>query len=154
MQLTSPAFQHKGHIPKLYTCEGKNAHPPLQFHNIPEGTKSFVLIMDDPDVPASIRPEQMFDHWVIFNIPPETREIKESGKVPGIQGQNTRGKNDYFGPCPPFGEHRYFFKLYALDCQLLLHPGATKKAVQQALQGHVLAEAELMGLYAKTGAKD
>ena len=107
--------------------------------------------MDDPDVPASIRPERMYDHWVVFNIPPETREIEESGKVPGIEGRNTGGKNGYFGPCPPFGEHRYFFKLYALNTTLKLPPGATKKAVLEAMEGHVLAEATLMGLYQKSG---
>lgn len=149
MQITSPAFREGGSIPQLYTCEGKNTRPPLQFHSVPTQTKSLVLIMDDPDVPASIRPEKMYDHWIVFNIPPNTQGIHESGIVPGIQGRSTNGKNEYVGPCPPFGEHRYFFKLYALDTFLHLQAGATKKEVEHAMEGHIVAKAELMGRYEK-----
>ena len=149
MQLTSPAFQDKESIPTLYTCEGKNMHPPLLFHNVPANAKTLVLIMDDPDVPASVRPEMMYDHWVLFNIAPNTKGIAEKGEIPGVHGQSTNGKNGYVGPCPPFGEHRYFFKLYALNILLTLSEGATKEEVEKAMQGHILAEASLMGRYAK-----
>lgn len=149
MTITSPAFQEGGTIPILYTCEGKNTHPALYFHNIPSSTKSLVLIMDDPDVPASVRPERMYDHWIVFNIPPTVQRIEEHGPIPGIQGKSTNGKNMYVGPCPPFGEHRYFFKLYALDTLLQLAAGATKEEVERAMKGHILAETHLMGKYAK-----
>ncbi len=151
MKITSPAFQEGGHIPSLYTCEGKNSWPALEFHNVPPNTQSLVLIMDDPDVPASIRPDQMYDHWVVFNIPADTDCIEESGPIPGIQGKSTNGHNAYVGPCPPFGEHRYFFKLYALNTLLKLSSGATKKEVEHAMKGHILAEARLMGRYEKKG---
>jgi Raf kinase inhibitor-like YbhB/YbcL family protein len=151
LKLTSSAFREGGSIPSLYTCEGKNTHPALEFHNVPAKAKSLVLIMDDPDVPASIRPDKMYDHWVVFNIPPETSAIKEGGKIPGVHGENTEGHNGYIGPCPPFGEHRYFFKLYALDTKLSLSPGATKKEVENAMKGHILEEAHLMGRYEKKG---
>lgn len=149
MKITSPAFKEGGIIPSLYTCEGKNINPQLEIGNIPPAAKSLVLIMDDPDVPASIRPEKMYDHWVIFNIPPSTHKIGEHTTPPGIQGRSTNGKNQYVGPCPPFGEHRYFFKLYALDTLLELPPGATKKEVEKAMHGHIIAESQLMGKYEK-----
>jgi Raf kinase inhibitor-like YbhB/YbcL family protein len=149
MKITSPAFQEGGSIPSVYTCEGTNTHPALEFHNVPQNTKSLVLIMDDPDVPASIRPEQMYDHWVVFNIPPDTDCIEENGPIPGIQAKSTNGHNSYVGPCPPFGEHRYFFKLYALSTLLKLPASATKKEVEQAMQGHILAQAQLIGRYQK-----
>jgi Raf kinase inhibitor-like YbhB/YbcL family protein len=149
MKITSPAFQEGASIPSLHTCEGKNSRPALHFHNVPANAKSLVLIMDDPDVPASVRPDKMYDHWIVFNIPPETRGIDEICHVPGIQGKSTSGDNGYVGPCPPFGEHRYFFKLYALSTMLKLTAGATKKEVEHAMQGHILAEAKLMGRYAK-----
>jgi Raf kinase inhibitor-like YbhB/YbcL family protein len=149
MKITSPAFQEGSHIPSVYTCEGKNVHPPLQFQNVPGNAISLVLIMDDPDVPASIRPDKMYDHWIVFNMPANTPGITDTGEIPGIQGKSTNGKNMYVGPCPPFGEHRYFFKLYALDIKLKLPTGATKKEVEQAMNGHIMAEAQLVGLYEK-----
>src|SRR5437899_6967753 len=105
--------------------------------------------MDDPDVPVQLRKDQMWDHWVVYNIPPETKQFKEAATPPGIQGKNTSGQNKYQGPCPPDREHRYFFKLYALDAMLRLPPGASKKEVEQAMQGHILKEAHLMGKYEK-----
>lgn len=147
MQITSDAFKTGTFIPSLYTCEGKNSHPPLKFHNVPKEAKTLVLIMDDPDVPASIRPERMYDHWIVFNIPSTTQGIDE--EIPGVEGRNTGGKNGYTGPCPPFGCHRYFFKLYALDTALKLAAGATKPEVEKAMEGHILAQAELMGRYEK-----
>lgn len=151
MKLTSSAFQNQGTIPEKYTCDGANINPPLEISEISEGTQSLVLIMDDPDVPAQIREDQMFDHWVHFNIPPSTTRIEEGSRVPGVAGSNTKGTPAYTGPCPPPqyqpSEHRYFFKLYALDITLDLAEGATKAEVMAAMQGHVLAQTELMGKY-------
>ena len=105
--------------------------------------------MDDPDVPAFVRKDQMWDHWVIFNIPPETKHLTEGKTPPGIQGNNTSGNAEYEGPCPPDREHRYFFRLYALDTTLDLPTGATKQEVLGEMEGHILAQAELIGLYKK-----
>jgi hypothetical protein len=149
MKLTSTAFQDKGIIPSRYTCEGKNINPPLDISGTPQNAKSLVLIMDDPDVPKTLRPDGMYDHWIVFNIPPHTRIIGENSVPAGIQGKNTGGKNQYIGPCPPDREHRYFFKLYALGKMVDLHPGATKKEVEKAMQGHIIAETVLMARYEK-----
>ncbi len=149
MKLTSPAFKEKGIIPSLYTCEGKNINPPLEISGVPPQAKSLVLITDDPDVPKYIRPDGVFDHWVIFNIPPNTHKIVENGTPPGVQGKNSKGDNQYFGPCPPDRQHRYFFKLYALDTLLSIPAASTKKEVEKAMHGHILAECQLMGLYEK-----
>ena len=106
--------------------------------------------MDDPDVPKSIRPDGMWDHWVVFNIPPHVREIKK-GKAPeGTPGKGTGGNQDYYGPCPPDREHRYFFKLYALDAKLDIPAQSSKKQVEKAMEGHILAKAELMGKYERS----
>lgn len=149
MLLSSPAFDEGKTIPSIYTCEGIGINPPLEISNVPEKAKSLVLIMDDPDVPPSVRPDRMFDHWVVFNMPPTTKLIKENSKPPGIEGKNTSGKNGYFGPCPPDREHRYFFKLYALDTMLNLPAGSTKTQVEKAMHGHILKECHLMGRYEK-----
>jgi Raf kinase inhibitor-like YbhB/YbcL family protein len=147
MIITSPAFQQGMPIPSQYTCDGSNAHPPLIFSDVPQHAQSLVLIMDDPDVPKNIRPDGMWDHWIVFNMPAHTREIAEGARANGVYGKNTGGKNEYGGPCPPDREHRYFFKLYALDTLLNVAEGASKKEVEQAMQGHILAQAELMGTY-------
>jgi len=150
MELTSSAFKHQGEIPTLYTCEGKDVNPPLHISNVPKEAKSLVLIMDDPDVPKSIRPEGISYHWVVFNIEPTLREIQEAThKSVGTRGVNSAGSLIYRGPCPPDREHRYFFKLYALDTTLHLREGASKKEVEAAMQGHIIAKAELMGRYDK-----
>lgn len=149
MKLTSSAFPEGGIIPSLYTCEGKNINPPLEISGVPAEAKSLVLINDDPDVPKTLRPDGNFDHWIIFNMPPNTRKIAENATPPGIQGSNTKGHNQYFGPCPPNGEHRYFFKLYALDKMLDLPAGANKKQVEHAMHGHILAQCHLLGRYEK-----
>ncbi len=143
LQLSSPAFAHEGAIPARYTCDGQDINPPLAFGNVPAGTKSLALIADDPDAPVG-----MWVHWVMWNIPPETREIRENS-VPagGVQGLNDWKKNLYGGPCPPSGTHRYFFKLYALDTKLTLAPATTKTALERAMTGHILARGELMGTY-------
>ena len=149
MKLSSTAFKEGSKIPSLYTCEGKNINPPLDIKEVPPNAKSLVLIMDDPDVPAFIRPEQMYDHWVVFNIPPNTHHIAENTTPPGLEGKNTSGQLGYFGPCPPDREHRYFFKLFALDTMLILKAGATKKEVETAMKNHILSECQLMGKYEK-----
>jgi len=150
MKLTSPAFQHNGLIPSKYTCDGESINPSLLISDVPVKAKSLALLMDDPDIPEAAKKNfniEVWDHWVVFNMPASTMEIKE-GKMPsGVLGSNTRGNNSYGGPCPPDREHRYFFKLYALDTMLALKEGATKKEVETAMVGHVLAKAELIGRY-------
>ncbi len=150
MKLTSPAFGHGEKIPGRYTCDGENISPPLQIENVPLNSQCFVLFMDDPDIPDFVKQKyniQMWDHWVIFNILPTTKEIQEGQNPVGKLGKNTRGNNSYGGPCPPDREHRYFFKLYALDTTLNLPEGSTKKEVEEAMQGHIIEEAVLMGKY-------
>jgi Raf kinase inhibitor-like YbhB/YbcL family protein len=136
MHMTSPAFTEGKIIPSLYTCEGKNWNPPLQFSDVPES-------------PKNLRPDGMYDHWIFFNIDPHTRSIPENAPSFGVFGKNTGGKNQYTGPCPPDREHRYFFKLYALDKMLDLSEGASKTQVEEAMQGHILAQCSLMGRYEK-----
>ena len=149
MRLISSMFEHREKIPAQYTCDGNDMSPPLTISDVPDGVKSLVLIMDDPDAPAGI-----WDHWVVFNIPPDVTEIPESqeprqtgGQAPGVSGKNSFGNLEYHGPCPPDREHRYFFKLYALDVELDLPEGASKAEVEQAMAGHIIEQAELMGLY-------
>lgn len=147
MKLTSPAFEQEGNIPSKHTCDGKNISPPLAIFDVPAGAKSLVLIMDDPDVPKAVRADGMWDHWVVFNIPPEITEIAEGTEPEGTPGVGTGGNLAYYGPCPPDREHRYFFKLYALDKVLPLAERATKGQVEQSMKGSILAEAALMGRY-------
>ncbi|MGK7924506.1 MAG: YbhB/YbcL family Raf kinase inhibitor-like protein [Spirulina sp.] len=143
MKLASPAFAHNAPIPQQYTCQGEDISPPLTIDNIPEGTIALALIVDDPDAPMGT-----WDHWLIWNLQP-AGEIQE-GSAPGTQGQNSWGRNDYGGPCPPRGTHRYFFKLYALDSELALPKGTTKAQLEAAMEGHILERAELLGLYKKS----
>ena len=143
VKLTSSIFGHNQAIPRKYTCQGEDVSPPLTIEGIPAGTKSLALIVDDPDAPFGT-----WVHWVVFNIP-LTTEIKEN-TIPGKQGRNDFGKNDYGGPCPPSGTHRYFHKIYALDTFLELKEGTTKKALEKTMEGHILDKTELIGLYKKT----
>lgn len=147
MKLTSPAFEHGGKIPSKYTCDGENINPPLAISDVPPGAGSLVLIMDDPDVPKHLRADGMWDHWVVFNIPATIRDIGEGEEPEGTHGVGTGGNANYFGPCPPDREHRYFFKLYALDTELDLPEKATKGQVEKAMEGHVIEKTELMGRY-------
>ena len=143
LQITSPVFPNNGMIPSKFTCDGADVSPPLRIGNIPEKTRSLALIVDDPDAPAGT-----WVHWVVWGILPGTSEIPEDSVPRGaIQGKNDFGKQRYGGPCPPSGTHRYFFKLYALDAHLAVHSGATKARIEEAMKGHVLAQAELIGLY-------
>jgi Raf kinase inhibitor-like YbhB/YbcL family protein len=145
LTLTSPQFEHKGHIPQRYTCDGPDLNPPLAINGVPDGTQSLVLIVDDPDAPRGT-----WVHWVVWNIDPSVREIGE-GVVPRgcLQGVNDFGKNAYGGPCPPSGTHRYFFKLYALDIKLNVGKGSRKADIEKAMSGHIAAQAELIGLYSR-----
>lgn len=150
MKLTSRTFDHEGKIPSKYTCDGENTNPPLCFAEVPPDAKSLVLIMDDPDVPKHVREEGMWDHWIIYNIPPDHGDIKEGQEPEGTHGLGTGNNTEYFGPCPPDGEHRYFFKLYALDCELDLPEKSRKLDVEEAMTGHVLDTAVLMGRYTRS----
>ena len=148
--LTSPAFEHNSRIPSLYTCDGDDINPPFKFSGIPEEAFSLVFIMDDPDISESaktLRGIEAFDHWVIYNIPPDTVELKENSTPPGVEGIHGAGSLGYFGSCPPDGEHNYSFKLYALDTELDLSEGATKVEVIDAMEGHILEQSELIGHY-------
>ncbi len=149
MKIASTAFVEGGQIPSKFTCEGQNINPELHFEAIPSQAKALVLILDDPDVPEFVRKDRMYDHWVVFNIPSTTVHVPEDSQPPGVAGKNTSGSLSYIGPCPPDREHRYFFKLYALDKLLDLEEGATKTEVERAMQGHILAQAQLMGRYEK-----
>ncbi|HEY9481164.1 MAG TPA: YbhB/YbcL family Raf kinase inhibitor-like protein [Candidatus Paceibacterota bacterium] len=148
MKLTSIAFEAGGKIPPQYTCDGDNKMMPLSFDGVPAEAKSLALTIDDPDVPKDRVPSGVFDHLVVFNIPPKTEGVKETDTtVPGTYGNNGAGQPAYAGPCPPDREHRYFFRLYALDTQLALKKGATKEELLADMEGHVIAKAELMGTY-------
>ncbi len=145
MKIISTAFQNSTKIPSKYTCDGENVNPPLEFIDIPNNTKSFVLVMDDPDAPMGT-----FVHWVLFNIEPKTKGINENS-VPdsSIQGLNSTNKTGYVGACPPSGTHRYFFKLYALDSIIDLPQNPTKQMLEEKMQGHIIDQAELVGLYSR-----
>lgn len=142
MKLTSPEFKHNAFIPKKFTCLGEDINPALEVIDIPANAQSLVLIVDDPDAPG-----QTWIHWVVYDIP-VTARISENS-IPGVQGHNDFGRQDYGGPCPPSGVHRYFFKAYALDTKLNLPPGQTKGQIEKVLQSHILAQAELIGLFTK-----
>lgn len=144
MQITSGAFAHEAPIPRRFSCDGDDISPPLAFTGVPDGTQTLVLIMDDPDAPSGT-----WDHWVEFDIPASTANVPEAAGVLGRAGSNSWGRTGYGGPCPPGGTHRYVFKLYALDAALNLDEGSTKQAVEAAMAGHVLASAELIGLYTR-----
>lgn len=152
LTLTSPAFKEGETIPTRFTCEGDNSNPELRIEAAPQGAASLALLMDDPDIPQSVKESrgiEVFDHWVVFNIPPETTVLAQGQKPPGVEGRNSAGNGGYRGPCPPDGEHRYFFKLYALDTMLDLNESATKADVEKAMEGHIIEETRLMGVYKK-----
>jgi hypothetical protein len=138
MKLTSPEFKNTEMIPRKFTCEGDDINPALVIEDIPEGTKSLALIIDDPDARGWV-------HWAVYDIPIVTRIDEDS--IPGTQAMNDFGKKDYGGPCPPSGTHRYLFKIYALDKELGLGGRVSKAALENAMKGHILDKAELIGLY-------
>lgn len=147
MKLTSPTFSHNKAIPAKYTCDGENISPALQWSDVPSGTNSFALIVDDPDAPAKV-----WVHWILFNIPDTTKALFENtDQGPFIQGATDfNGKQGYGGPCPPSGTHHYHFTLYALDTLLDLPAGTTKEALLNAMQGHILEKTTLIGAYQRT----
>lgn len=142
LTVSSPVFGHEGMIPKQYTCDGEGKNPPIRIGDVPEGTRSLALIVEDPDAPGKI-----FDHWIMWNIP--VLEMIEEDSTPGIIGKNSKGQNKYTGPCPPSGIHRYYFKLYALDAVLYIDHNASKNDLITAMQSHILGYGELIGLYSR-----
>ena len=154
LRIASPAFAHGESIPRRYTCDGDDISPALEWSGIPDDTRSLALIVDDPDAPDPAAPKRVWVHWVLYDIPPDIAGLREgiggADLPPGtLEGLNDWKKVGYGGPCPPIGRHRYFFKLYALDCMLrdLEHP--TKAKLERAIDGHVLARAELVGTFKK-----
>lgn len=142
MKIRSTSFEHGKPIPKKFTCQGENVSPELSFHEVPPDAKSLALIVDDPDAPSGT-----FDHWIAWNTPAGSKGFPEGAVLPH-QGKNGYGKTGYKGPCPPPGKpHRYFFKLFALDAILTLPEGASKNEVECAMEGHILAKAELIGTF-------
>jgi Raf kinase inhibitor-like YbhB/YbcL family protein len=148
IEITSTAFNEGGMIPTKYTCDGPDISPPLAWSSVPENTVSIALICDDPDAPVGT-----WVHWVLFNLPPEIKELPENLPTKEIlsngakQGRNGSRRIGYSGPCPPGGTHRYYFKIYALNTKLDLEPGVEKKELVEAMEGHILAEGQLMGRY-------
>lgn len=154
LTLTSSTFHDGGDIPAKHTCQGINVSPPLTWHDLPEGTKSLVLIVDDPDAPDPKAPKMTWVHWVVFNLPPDTGGLPEDADASGYPAGTRVGLNDwkhaaYGGPCPPVGRHRYFHKLYALDVMLSDLNAPTKTKLEASMRGHVLAEVQLLGTYQK-----
>jgi Raf kinase inhibitor-like YbhB/YbcL family protein len=153
--LASSAFTPNGSVPTKYTCEGAGISPPLVWSRAPAGTKSFALIVEDPDAPDPAKPTRVVSHWVAYNIPAGTTSLAENASKTGMpagsaQGSNERGTQGYMGPCPPIGHHRYFFKLFALDTVLQGLTNPKKADLEKAIQGHVVGTGELVGIYQKT----
>jgi Raf kinase inhibitor-like YbhB/YbcL family protein len=144
MKITSSAFQEGADIPSKFTCDGADTSPALQVADVPSGAKSLALIVDDPDAPSGL-----FTHWIVWNISPQTSTIEEGSAPKGVQGTNDFGKSGYGGPCPPSGTHRYYFKIFALDRELDLPAGTKRSQLDAAMKGHVVAEGQLMGRYAR-----
>ena len=154
LTLSSTAYEHGAEIPTKYTCQGEDISPPLSWEGIPETTKSLALIIHDPDVPSPDKPVRLWVHWVLYNLPVDTTSLPEhttSVKLPAgtLEGLNDWERTGYGGPCPPMGRHRYFHKLYALDVVLDDLHEPTKDQLEAAMQGHILAESELIGTYQK-----
>lgn len=153
LSLTSPAFEHNGNIPLKYTCDGENVNPPLKIHNIPEGTASLVLVMDDPDIPDFVKEKmgiEKYNHWALYNLDPGTTELPE-GVSTGSTGLNSKNEEAYTGPCPPDKAHRYVFRLYALSGPLSFITSPTLDELEEAAKGTMLERAELIGWYERTG---
>jgi hypothetical protein len=156
LSLSSPSFQNDDAIPVRHTCEGDEVSPELRWSDAPPGTKAFALIVDDPDAPDPAAPQRVFTHWVLYDMPPGTARLPEGVSTDDLpdgtrQGLNDRARTGWCGPCPPIGRHRYFHKLYALDTKLGDLGRPDRKAVEMAMEGHVLQRAQLMGTYQKRG---
>ncbi|EMG36452.1 phospholipid-binding protein, PBP family [Desulfocurvibacter africanus PCS] len=147
MRIASPAFENGQPIPEKHSCDGEDVSPALTWDDVPQSAKSLTLVVEDPDAPRGT-----WDHWIVFNIPPVVKGLREgagAGNLPGqaLHGRNSWTRNNWGGPCPPSGTHRYFFKLFALDAMLDLSQGASKAELLEAMDGHILDKAELMGTY-------
>jgi len=156
LTITSAAFAPDGPIPSLYTCEGQDASPPLEWRGAPVGTRSFALVVDDPDAPDPAAPRMTWVHWVLYNLDPAAAGLPEAVEASALpagtrEGVNDWGRTGYGGPCPPIGRHRYFHKLYALDTMLADLRRPTKAALEKAMRGHILAQSTLIGMYQKRG---
>lgn len=154
LRLSSPAFQHNDSIPAQYTCDAEDRSPPLEWGGVPPGAESLALIVDDPDAPDPKAPKTVYVHWVLYDIPPSATGLPENATAlpPGArEGTNDWNRTGYGGPCPPIGRHRYFFKLYALDSLLGDLGPATKAELENAMRGHILEQAELVGTYERPG---
>ena len=154
LRIESTAFAHGGEIPRLHTCEGNDSSPPLAWSGLPEGTRSLAIIVDDPDAPDPQAPKMTWVHWVLYDMPPSATGLSEGISPKDLPAGTREGTNDwkrtgYGGPCPPIGRHRYFHKLYALDAALGDLGTPDKARLEQAMKGHVLASAELLGTYQK-----
>jgi Raf kinase inhibitor-like YbhB/YbcL family protein len=154
LTLSSSAFDANGSIPTLYTCEGKDVSPPLTWKGVPPGTRSLALIVDDPDVPDPAKPQRVWVHWVLYNLPADAAGLPagvQTEDLPAgtLEGRNDWGRTGYGGPCPPIGRHRYFHKLYALDTLLADLKGPSKADLERAMEGHILESSELIGTYQK-----
>ena len=149
MKITSPAFSANGEIPRVHTCQGDDVSPELRFAEVPPTAKSLALIVDDPDAPDPAAPKRVWVHWVLYDLPATTTSLAQAATPPGV-GKNDWDKAAWGGPCPPIGRHRYFFKLYALDTVLGDLGQPTKKELLAAMEGHVVAEAEVVGTYQKS----
>ncbi len=146
MKITSSAFSQNGSIPAKYTCKGDNINPPLSISEVPQNTKSLVLIVEDPDAPG-----KTWIHWVVYNIDPSVQNINENSVPKGAsEGMTDFGKPGYGGPCPPSGTHRYFFKLYAIDTTLTSNEHPTKQQIEENIKDHIVGQAELMGTFSKS----
>jgi len=156
LRITSTAFRNDGEIPAVHTCEGKNISPPLSFSGVPENAASLALIVDDPDAPDPRAPKTTWVHWILYDLRPDCPGLPAGVAMSALpdgtrQGKNDWRRTDYGGPCPPIGRHRYFHQLYALDRQLGDLKQPTKTGLERAMQGHVLAQAALVGTYEKRG---
>lgn len=152
LAIRSPAFAHQSSIPRRHTCDSEDVSPALEWSGAPGGTKSLVLIVDDPDAPDPKAPKRVYVHWVLYNLPPSASGLPEGVSARQLPSGTREGSNDwkrtgYGGPCPPIGRHRYFFKLYALDTLLPDLGAATKADVEAAMRGHMLEQAEMIGTY-------
>ncbi|SPN73989.1 hypothetical protein,putative kinase inhibitor protein,Phospholipid-binding protein,Raf kinase inhibitor-like protein, YbhB/YbcL family,Phosphatidylethanolamine-binding protein [Chlamydia serpentis] len=150
MQLLSPAFAYGRAIPKKYTCQGEGISPPLTFVDVPSAANSLALIVEDPDVPKEIRSDGLWIHWIVYNLSTTITNLAEGAEIFAVQGLNSSGKAAYEGPCPPDRQHRYFFTLFALDIVLPEEENVTRNQLYEAMEHHIIEQAELMGTYEKS----
>jgi Raf kinase inhibitor-like YbhB/YbcL family protein len=158
LMIRSPAFEHEHDIPSRYTCDGEDISPALRWSGVPDDAQTLALVVEDPDAPDPAAPQRIFTHWIVYNLPPDSTGLEENVTVETLPPGARPGKSDarragYTGPCPQIGAHRYFFKLYALDTPLPTAEPLTRNALLDAIEGHVVGYAELIGKYEKRSAK-